>query len=111
MRDTNKTRRHYAEVAANWINTCDGATLLELKRHTQNPYAGWTPYFNWAIRNAEGELADIDEGRFCELLGIVPANILGGTLFTVLKHNGYTVYDHGTGGLTILNKRNPLLAK
>ena len=111
MRDTNDTRRKDAEVAANWIKTGTGATLLEHKRHTQDPRDGWTPYFNWAIRNADGELADIDEGRFCELLGMVPQNIWGGTLATVLKHNGYTIYDHGAGGLTIIEKHNPLLTK
>ena len=74
---------------------------MELNRNTHH----------WAIRNAYGELAEIDEGRFCELLGMVHSNIWGGTLVTVLKHNGYTVYDHGAGGLTIINKRDALLHK
>lgn len=106
MRDSNETRRHYAEIAANWINTGTGATLLERKRHTQNPCDGWTPYYNWAIRTADGELADIDVGRFLTLLGIDGYGI---ALCQSLKAAGITYYDHGAGGLTIIEKRNPLL--
>lgn len=108
MRDTDKTRRHYAEVAANWINTCDGATLLELKRHTQDPRSGCTPFYNWAIRDARGDLMDIDEAVFLDLIG-APNKYY--TLRDRLFDAGLTVYDHGDGGLTILNKRNPLLQK
>ena len=110
MRDTNKTRRHYAEVAANWINEGARATLLEFKRHARSI----APAHKWAIRTSSGELAEIDAEMFLDLIEAPRATTDGLKLYTPtdrLRHSGLTVYYHGDGGLTILNKRNPLLTK
>ena len=110
MRDSEHTRKHFAEVAANWIKEGITCTCIEYKKHTQNPCIGYTPYYTHAIRNAYGELVDIDVRHFCDLLGAKhPYPDTGNDLHEVLREAGFTVYY--TGSITvILDKRNPLLA-
>ncbi len=110
MRDNYETRQKYARIAAGWINEGSGATLLELKTHRHNPYAGYAETYTWAIRNADGELADIDEELFLELIGAAMTPQYYSLRERITRCN-LTVYDHGAGGITILNKRNPLLTK
>lgn len=111
MRDNEHTRKHYAEVAANWIKEVGNtATVLELKKHAQNPSVGYTPYWTWAIRDSKGELADIDVRRFCDLLGAKhPYPDSGSDLHEVLKDAGFVCY-RTQGVIVILDKNNPLLA-
>ena len=112
MRDTDKTRTHYAEVAANWIKEGNTATLIEFKKHTQNPNVGYTPYYTRAIRTARDGLADIDVRHFCDLLGAEHCYPdTGKELREVLKEAGYTCYELGDSGLVVLEANNPLLKK
>lgn len=110
MRDTDKTRRHYAEVAASWINEGARATLLEFKRRARSI----APASKWAIRTSSGKLAEIDAEMFLDLIEAPRVMTDGRKLYTPidrLRHSGLTVYYHGDGGLTILDKHNPLLQK
>ena len=112
MRDSQESRKHFAEVAANWIKEGTGVTLIEWKRHTQNPYNGYTPYYTRAIRNARGEQADIDVRHFCDTLGAEHCYPdTGKNLCDVLKEAGYTCFDEGDAGLVVIHAKNPLLTQ
>ena len=109
MRDTKETRKYFAEVAANWIKNGDNVVVLELKRHTQDARCGLNPFYNWAIRDARGNLVDIDLRHFCDLLGArhtYPDT--GDGLDAVLRDAGYIVYRQ-TAVIVILERNNPLL--
>lgn len=110
MKDTESSRNYHAEIAANWIKEGTTTTVLELKKHTQNPNVGYTPFWTWAIRDSRGELADINVRRFCDLLGAVhPYPDTGKDLWEVLKDSGLTVYRN-SAVLVVLDKKNPLVS-
>lgn len=111
MRDNYETRRKYAEIAANWINTCSGATLLELKEHRHNPNTGYAWTYAWAIRDAHGNLMDIDEEIFLDLIGAPGPKQNLYSFRDRIEHSELAFFDHGSGGMTIINKRDSLLTK
>ena len=90
----NYTRKHTAEVAANWLkpDMKRTTTFLWRPRKVWNE-DGWSWGGSWAIVGADNEWHNFDKDYFYQCLGIEIKPCECDTLAATLQRHGFKVHD------------------
>lgn len=104
----NYTRKHTAEVAANWLKNLKRTTTFLWRPRKVRTSDGWVWGGSWAIVGADNEWHNMDKEHFYRELGLeVPRNVPE-NLAATLKKAGYKVHDEGLAVTVVFIKKGGL---
>lgn len=101
----NYTRKHTAEVAANWLKNLKRTTTFLWRPRKVRTCDGWVWGGSWAIVGADNAWHNMDKDHFFKCLGLNVRSCDRATLSGELQKAGYKVHDEGQAVTVVFIKK------
>lgn len=101
----NYTRKHTAEVAANWLKNLKRTTTFLWRPRKVRTSDGWVWGGSWAIVGADNAWHNMDKEHFYKELGLEVSRNVPNSLAATLMKAGYKVHDEGQAVTVVFIKK------